>query len=111
MKDQRLDVDEQIEAIGKALNAHTTAIEQFRLHLALWLIRWTRKSRMARIDRDRREQALVFNRYEFVGGKLDGQTVVLHAVGLTPDYCYGGLYFLKEDGRLHYRQRSLPPID
>jgi hypothetical protein len=85
--------------------------EKMRQRFALLLLRWAREVRTHAIDRDRREQARMFNRYELVGGARDGEVVRLHAIGMTPDYCYAGVYYLKRDGRLHHRPRTLPPLE
>jgi hypothetical protein len=100
MKRPQVNLDERIDLA-----------EAMRRVFALHILRWARQTRMARIDRDRREQAEMFNKYELVGGARDGEVVRLHAVGITPNYCYAGVYFFKEDGRLHHRPRTLPPID
>jgi hypothetical protein len=42
--------------------------EKMRRVFAVHLLRWARQARLARIDRDRRDQALMFNKYELVGG-------------------------------------------
>jgi hypothetical protein len=85
--------------------------EKMRRVFAVHLLRWARQARLARIDRDRRDQALMFNKYELVGGRRDGEVVICYGLGLCPEYCYAGVYHLKGDGRLHYHARELPPLD